>query len=176
MGVLRKEGHIAERQAGWGARFASRHGLWIVGLCWAVVSVVLVWGSRTALCQRADSTNVGAYKCKGCHESAHNVWEKSAHARAFSVLPEKDRNNAQCLRCHSVGKEPHLQGVQCESCHGGGKYYSIPEVMVDKTLARAAGLIVIKGEKGCVDCHAGHSPKLRKFDYAAMWKKIAHTK
>lgn len=30
----------------------------------------------------------------------------------------------------------------------GGKYYSIPEVMVDKMLARAAGLIVIEGGEG----------------------------
>ncbi len=176
MGVLRKEEHAADTQGERSMGFVGRHGAWIFVLCWVVISVVLVWGSRPALCQRADSTFVGAYKCRGCHESAHKVWEGSAHARAFSILPEKDRNNAQCLRCHSIGKEPHVQGVQCESCHGGGKYYSIPEVMVDKTLARAAGLKVIKGEKGCVDCHVGHSPKLRKFDYAAMWKKIAHGK
>ncbi|MCB9639202.1 MAG: hypothetical protein H6728_07855 [Myxococcales bacterium] len=152
------------------------HWLWWMVSCWVVVSVALVWGSRTARCEREQGNFVGAYKCRGCHEKEHKTWAASSHAKAYAILPEKDRNNAQCLRCHSVGTASHLQGVQCESCHGAGKYYSIPEVMVDSNLARAVGLKVVKGVQGCASCHVGHTPKLRKFDYDAMWKKIAHGK
>jgi nitrate/TMAO reductase-like tetraheme cytochrome c subunit len=144
-------------------------------LClWLSVSIILVWRARPAQCQHAGNDYIGAHQCRGCHEADYKTWEGSAHARAFSILPEQERKNPQCLQCHSVGTAPHLQGVQCESCHGGGKYYVMPEVMVDPVLARAVGLRVVKGEKGCKDCHKGHSPKLRPFKYKEMWKKISH--
>lgn len=148
---------------------------------WLLALLVVLTGggwillrAKPARCQRLGD-HVGALRCRGCHEAEYKVWAKSAHRRAFQTLPEKERSNPMCLRCHTTGKQTHLQGVQCESCHGPGRYYVQPEVMVDPVLSRAVGLKVQRGIKGCLHCHR-QSPKLRKFDYKKMWKQIAHGK
>ncbi len=124
--------------------------------------------------RKVEKTRIlGAYRCQSCHKSQYEKWLKTKHARAYYSLPPRFRSDPSCLGCHSLGRESHLRGVQCESCHGGGRYYSLPEVMVDSKLARAAGLKVIRGEKGCISCHRlPYSTK--KFSYKEFWKKIAH--
>lgn len=141
-----------------------------------LVGVIVGVGTPAYSRQATGSKYVGVHRCRGCHEKAYRVWSRSAHAHAYKRLPKEDRKNPTCLRCHSTGKASHLQGVQCESCHGGGRYYSSAEVMADGELARAVGLKVIKGEAGCKKCHASNSPKIRRFDYNSMWKKIVHSK
>lgn len=129
-----------------------------------------------ASCRRTESKYVGAHRCKGCHEQAYKKWATSAHAKAYSILPAKSRNDLSCLKCHSTGQSNHLQGVQCESCHGGGKYYIQPEVMIDPLLSRTVGLKVIKGINGCKTCHTPETHKRKAFDYAKKWAQIAHGK
>jgi len=157
-------------------RWIGRAGwVWCVLFgAWAGVSMWLLLSPKTASCQRREGAFVGAHQCQGCHVQESKVWAGSAHAKAHLSLSAKDRNNPLCMNCHSVSDKPHLLGVQCESCHGGGRYYVQPEVMRDPFLARAVGLRVTKGEEGCKSCHSASHPHLRKFDYPAMWKKIAH--
>ncbi len=153
---------------------------WISLLGLSLGLVVFAVGSqpRTAHCQRTyrSSNLVGAHRCRGCHEQAYQTWKKSAHSRSYARLSSRDRKNPACLTCHTTGTASHLQGVQCESCHGGGKYYILPEIMVDRKLARYVGLKVIKGAAGCTTCHKSPSTKLRKFHYPSLWRKIAHGK
>ncbi len=154
-----------EKIFGWGSLLLS-------------LSIIFAWFAlrpRPARCQRFESRNIGSLRCRACHEKAYQTWKHSAHARAFEILPLKERKNPTCLRCHSLGLQPHLQGVQCESCHGGGLYYARSEVMKDHILAQAAGLKLVKGPKACLSCHQ-NSPKLRKFHYKTMWNKIKHGK
>ena len=141
--------------------------------------LLINWTPRKASCRRNElrtgkvekSRIIGAYRCQSCHRAEYQKWLKSRHARAYESLPLRFRSDSSCLGCHSLGREPHLWGVQCESCHGGGRYYSLPEVMVDSELARAAGLR--SGKKRCISCHRlPYSTK--KFSYREFWKKIAH--
>ena len=137
-----------------------------------------LWGlgshSQKALGEKLINDHVGSLQCRGCHEKEYQIWAKSAHARAYQRLPVEHQQNRLCLRCHSTGKATHLQGVQCESCHGPGRFYAQEVVMKDARLARAAFLKVVRGQKGCVECHNTNSPKLRAFDFQPMWQKIAH--
>lgn len=141
---------------------------------WIGGSILFVSWPRSASCQRREGSYVGAHQCQGCHTQEYKAWEKTAHAKAHLSLSPKDRDNPLCVNCHSVSNKPHLLGVQCESCHGGGRYYVQPEIMRDPILARAVGLRVTQGADGCKSCHTAKHPHLRKFDYPAMWKKIAH--
>ncbi len=59
---------------------------------------------------------VGASACADCHTTAHEIWEKTAHAHAFESLKyarhgQKDHGisrvyDAECLSCHVTGWEP----------------------------------------------------------------------
>jgi hypothetical protein len=132
--------------------------------------------ARPGECGRLQNKNVGVHRCQSCHQKETRIWKQSAHAKAFEHLSPKDRRNPACLKCHTTGTALHLQGVQCESCHGGGRDYVRKEIHVDPKLARIAGLKVIRGAAGCKTCHTNVSPKLRRFHYRSMWKKIRHGK
>lgn len=80
----------------------------------------------------------GSQACASCHESAHEVWEASAHASALVTLEEATpprNHDPECLSCHVVGwvpqkyepyeggflsrlETPHLAQQGCENCHG----------------------------------------------------------
>ena len=138
---------------------------------------------------------VGAPKCKACHKKKTGdqwkIWSESAHAQAFETLAseesrkianEKGLGDPQkeeiCLKCHvtrvSLGsgavvteKSKYIdkEGVGCESCHGPGSDYKPKKIMNDPEAARAAGLIVIGTEEGCIQCHNEESPTFRGFDF-----------
>ncbi len=77
---------------------------------------------------------VGSEKCKKCHESAYEIWQKSPHSHAYQTLvdakePSLRHYDPECIVCHTVGfgyqsgfstieKTSHLTNVGCESCHG----------------------------------------------------------
>jgi hypothetical protein len=129
-----------------------------------------------------------------------DIWSKSKHASAFKTLgtPAADEiakkkgfktkaaETPECLGCHTVTADAKLfdakfdvkDGVQCESCHGAGSAYKNMAIMKDKAKAAAAGLVMPADEaattKLCVTCHNEKSPTAKKFDYATMWKLIAH--
>jgi 2',3'-cyclic-nucleotide 2'-phosphodiesterase (5'-nucleotidase family) len=117
----------------------------------------------------------GTTTCQSCHEGAHSVWERSAHAEAFQTLVVAGHaNDPDCVGCHVVGlntaggfrsptETPHLKNVGCESCHGGGAAHAqAPTVQKMPRTAAAA----------CSQCHVPeHSPT---FDYRQFWDKIRH--
>ena len=150
---------------------------------------------------------VGANTCVGaCHNTEaqgnqFNIWNESAHSRAFINLQTEKADSIarskgfltsasetkECLKCHVLGKdidESELsgsfdkgQGVQCESCHGPGSEYKKLSVMKDSGLAAANGLILhSEKQKFCIQCHNEESPTYFEFDYDQMWEMIAHPK
>ena len=73
---------------------------------------------------------VGTNQCFVCHRPQTNTWSETNHAHAFTHLPEKYRNDNDCLKCHVTGfgnprgyvagTDKDLLMVGCESCHGPG--------------------------------------------------------
>ncbi|MBM4083196.1 MAG: hypothetical protein FJ272_00225 [Planctomycetes bacterium] len=118
----------------------------------------------------------GSYACQYCHETAFDVWKKSAHAKALATLqqltPRRD-HDPECVACHVVGyphltgfeslaKTPALAGVGCESCHGPGAEH-IKDTRKPYTRS---------GERECLACHtADQSPH---FSYRKHFAKIKH--
>ncbi len=90
--------------------------------------------------QKRKSEYVGSDSCKGCHENAWDVWQKTGHSHAFDALTVKAKNpgnrqfDPECVVCHTVGFEyetgygdpkagvalKDLEHVGCENCHGPG--------------------------------------------------------
>ena len=135
--------------------------------------------------QDADQpTYVGLKGCV-CHKLSTygnqiGHWkEKDPHAKAYELLKgEKSKEVAgkigiadplkdgRCLRCHATAfVAPEAQranlamedGVSCEGCHGPGSKYHNKQVMSDRKLAVANGLIPLKESdartKLCSGCH-----------------------
>lgn len=72
---------------------------------------------------------IQAKRCRTCHAKIYHQWQQTAHARAFGRLSGKQREDRNCLSCHTTGFEisngfrnlntnPGLANVQCETCHG----------------------------------------------------------
>lgn len=146
----------------------------------------------------AQPTYVGVAKCRPCHMSAKlggdnfNAWKASPHARAFETLAsDKARAKAKelniadpqtserCVKCHVTaygvpGVKPE-DGIGCERCHGPGSGYMPNDVMKDKKLAAARGLIM-PDEKVCRQCHNEESPFYKPFDFKSFFARIAHPK
>ncbi len=112
---------------------------------------------------------LGVKWCRSCHSRrspnpklrVFHSWEDSAHARAWESLPEAQRDNPECLPCHTTGygmprrpdvPDAELRGVQCEACHGPGSHYFTWRVMKDPEQARARGLVLPTREV-CAKCH-----------------------
>ena len=140
-------------------------------------AVLVVWPvvliGFAVLARAADNQTVFRYMgvkwCTGCHsrESPNpklrvfHSWEGSAHAKAWEVLPEEDRANPACLKCHTTGyglpwrsetTAEDLRGVQCEACHGPGSHYYTWNVMKNRPLALSQGLWLPTREV-CSKCH-----------------------
>jgi len=141
----------------------------------------------------AQNKYVGVKLCKACHQTEkqgkqYDIWQKSAHAKAFETLKstaaEKIKKGAaespECLECHALTADAKFtpDGVQCESCHGAGSAYKNMAIMKDQKKAIAAGLndLFAKGaaEKMCVTCHNKKSPTYKEFKFEEMWAKIKH--
>ena len=146
-----------------------------------------------------QGTFVGGQSCTDCHETAHGVWRRSGHARAWQSLKETSvppRNfDPECIACHVVGwnatellpyqggflsekETPRLINVGCESCHGPGEHHSRAEVGANKALQERLRLAIrlpVEGgaaRRHCLTCHDGdNSPN---FDFDTYWKKIEH--
>lgn len=77
------------------------------------------------------SAFLGSTACGDCHAGSHAKWRATGHARDYAGLPDADRSDPACLRCHVTGYgersgyrrgggERDLANVGCESCHGPG--------------------------------------------------------
>ena len=127
----------------------------------------------------------GRTGCRRCHLGTYRSWERTPHAKTFEVLPEENRGNAECLKCHTTGygatggftsidDTPNLANVGCEVCHGPGSLYKDKEVMEDHDAAVAAGL-KIPTEQTCTACHNSDSPTFSgSFDFEAMKASGVH--
>lgn len=146
-----------------------------LGLPAVVVAMVMFLPARGE--QRiADHDYIGADRCRTCHPSEYEAWERSPHARAFQTLSAKDQKDPRCLACHTMVPAdlgPGLLGIQCESCHGAGRYYSVEWVMKDRELR--AQVSFDRGDlKACARCHTDTSPSLSPFVLEEKLRLIQH--
>ena len=152
--------------------------------------------------EEAKYKYMGVFKCKICHANVklggteYQVWEKSAHAKAYQTLAsEKAKAKAKergiddpqksekCYKCHVTGygvdksrfdqKFKIEDGVQCEGCHGPGEGYYPRFVMQKRDESIKKGLI-IPDEKVCVKCHNEESPFYKKFNFKDFFAKMDH--
>jgi hypothetical protein len=129
------------------------------------LAIVLV--AATASAGRLDWT--GSAACGACHPKQLAGWQATPHAvtRArFSGRPP-----GKCLSCHATGEAPAGPAIAvevgCEACHGAGAAYSPDDVMRDRPVALALGLIDLSTAKAraavCAPCHA-RMTRERPFD------------
>jgi hypothetical protein len=110
---------------------------------------------------------VGTAACGKCHPAELAAWQVTPHARTRERFPQ--RPEARCLACHATGEAPAGPAIAvevgCEACHGAGAAYAEDDLMRDRPLALALGL-VDKPRAQCMPCHA-RATKTRAFDPAA---------
>ena len=104
-------------------------------------AAALLWlGLSSPAPAATDPSKVlGPEECGECHESAHEVWSATAHARGWTELSRSEEARAiaaalgvrrikrdeRCVSCHFLSAEVEgaprpIAGVACESCHGAG--------------------------------------------------------
>jgi hypothetical protein len=114
-------------------------------------------GLDPATAGRRDWT--GSTACGACHPAQLAGWKTTAHAltaRRFTAGPEP-----RCLACHGTGEAPAGPAIAvevgCEACHGAGAAYAEDDVMRNRTVARALGLVDVSTAKArgaiCAQCH-----------------------
>lgn len=116
--------------------------------------------------------HLGAEQCAACHPEAYAWWKTTAHARASASLNAAERRDPRCTGCHATAPDEGLMDVQCEACHGPGRHYWPRFVMLDRHLARAAGLRSGAEPSTCIGCHTADAPTLRPFDLPAALAKM----
>ena len=142
---------------------------------------------------------VGVQSCVDCHETAHNTWRQTGHARAWQSLKETSipprHHDPECIACHVVGwnasqllpyqggflsesETPRLTSVGCEACHGPGEQHIRAESGANRALQNqlrsSMRLSVQDGTaRGhCVTCHDGNNSP--NFNFENYWNKIEH--
>ena len=130
----------------------------------------------------ATATFVGSASCQSCHPQAHEVWQKSGHARAFATLVKRGSDaDPHCIKCHTVGfgqpsgyRRPlgvdSLVDVGCESCHGPASEHVAQQLDSKPNTFKFRPL----GPGDCKSCHFGEFS--RPFDWEKFWPSIAHGK
>ncbi len=146
---------------------------------------------------------VGSDKCKKCHTSAYEIWQKTPHSHAYQTLvtepyPSNRQYDAECIVCHTVGfgyrggftdaaKTPHLENVGCESCHGpGSEHVARPndrrwqELMnvwraPEEETKEVKARRLGKIDEFCQQCHDGDNDVNWIHNaFERKWKLIAH--
>jgi hypothetical protein len=129
---------------------------------------------------RAAATYSGSDACLKCHPSAAAVWQKSAHAHAFSTLLAKGAEaDPKCIGCHTIGfgtlsgyrrefGPTRLVDVGCESCHGPGSLH-VRQRNGDATVNFKFRPL---GAGDCLKCHYGEFS--RPFNWEDFWRPVAH--
>jgi len=109
---------------------------------------------------------VGASKCQLCHLKQHRSWKQTKHASNFEVLIGPEREDPDCVKCHSTGfgepggfvseeETPNLESVGCEACHGPGSAHieaakkSAGAENWDKKIDKVP-------QQACIKCHNPH--------------------
>lgn len=113
---------------------------------------------------------MGEGYCLPCHQTQHQSWLQTAHARAYQTLVRDNRSSdPACLTCHTTGfaslknSGANLVNVQCEACHGPGDGH--PDTR--KSLLKIS-------QDHCFQCHnRANSPN---FNYPDYLDKIRHAR
>ena len=140
-------------------------------LMFIIVLAFISWGVSA-------QSYIGAAKCKMCHNSVtkgaqYTKWKETKHANAWSVLSETEKNNSECVSCHSTAANIQSDGVSCESCHGAGSVYKSMTIMKDREKSLANGL-TLPSKEVCEKCHNDKSPHFKGFDYEKAKILITH--
>jgi peroxiredoxin len=157
-----REGRIAYHITNWGEDREPLVRMQLANLAGAPVPMML---------RKAGYS--GSEACEICHESEHETWLFTKHARAFDTLVKHgDSTDPECVSCHVVGygepggfirtsDTPQLENVGCEACHGPGGTHLSDEPVEEPDY-----------EKICVRCHnPEHS---LGFDFATFLPRISH--
>lgn len=115
---------------------------------------------------------VGSAECGKCHPKQLAAWQSTPHAKTrerFGAKPE-----ARCLGCHGTGEAPAGPAVAvevgCEACHGAGASYAAEDIMRNRKVAFAVGLLDLTTPKArtalCMQCHA-RATRSQPFDPSA---------
>jgi len=170
-----------------------------------ILGVAVVGTCLVASVGLGEGKYKGIKMCGACHKTdkggmVYQVWEKSAHAKAFASLKTKEADefakkrglakpaaeSPECLKCHVTGGgvatnvEPSFSkedGVTCEACHGAASgWMMLHNKKETHDKAVAAGLVVPSktDAKFCEKCHNSESPTFKGFKMEEMWAKIAH--
>ncbi|MDB4953739.1 MAG: hypothetical protein JWO36_1308 [Myxococcales bacterium] len=110
-----------------------------------------------ALASQRDWT--GSAACGSCHPAELAAWQITPHAMTrsrFAARPE-----ARCLACHGTGEAPAGRAIAvevgCEACHGAGAAYAEDDLMRDRPVALALGMLDLSTPKlraaSCMQCH-----------------------
>lgn len=117
---------------------------------WLVVILLL---AEPALASRRDWVGSGA--CGSCHPKELAAWQATPHAQTRARFA--GRPQGKCLACHGTGEAPAGEAIAvevgCEACHGAGAAYSFDDVMRDRPVALALGMIGAP-RATCAGCHA----------------------
>lgn len=116
---------------------------------------------------------VGEKTCRKCHFKEWKVWKDTGHAKGFTVLPDKYKTDASCLKCHATGhgqpggfesmeKTPEHGAVACEGCHGPGKphadFMRENEAKKDDAEVKKKGKsLIVEQSPKCIRCHMQQS-------------------
>ncbi|HEY0253834.1 MAG TPA: multiheme c-type cytochrome [Kofleriaceae bacterium] len=139
----------------------------------SLILVVLVCASATA--GRSEWT--GSAACGACHPKELAAWQATPHASTRARFT--GRPQAQCLACHGTGEAPAgptvAVEVGCEACHGAGAAYAEDDLMRDRPVALALGMIDLSQPKiraqTCNACHVRRT-KSTPFDLTANPHKL----
>ena len=131
---------------------------------------------------RTVASYVGSQRCVECHERAGTLWARSAHAKAFNVLVQRQADaDPKCVGCHTIGfgsvsgyrrefGSEKMVNVGCESCHGPGSLHV-------RQREGDAGISFTYRPLGAGDCQKCHYGEFsRPFHWDEFWSPIRHGK
>jgi hypothetical protein len=119
---------------------------------------VLLLATSVAVAARRDWTGTAA--CGACHPKELAAWQTTPHANTRARF--EGRPQPACLGCHGTGDAPAGSAVAvevgCEACHGAGAAYGADDLMRDRPVALALGMVDLSQSKlraaMCNTCHA----------------------
>jgi hypothetical protein len=131
---------------------------------------------------RTVASYVGSQRCVECHDAAGALWARSAHAKAFAVLVQRQADaDPKCVGCHTIGfgsvsgyrrefGAEKMVNVGCESCHGPGSLH-VRQREGDSSVSFNYRPL---GAGDCQKCHYGEFS--RPFHWDEFWSPIRHGK